>query len=369
ALSTVGVSVPAEHATTVPGEILGRSRGVPAQSFTVSTAPVAERRGDEGVIVTDQTGSHTWTEVKDFATSGATDRHVVWDSNTGEVRFGPSVRQPDGTIRQHGAVPADGASVRVTSYRTGGGARGNVGARTLTSLRSAVPFVASVSNPRPAVGGVDAETVEEAKVRGPLTLRTGQRAVTAGDFEQVARQSSIEVARARCLPSEGTGSGSVRVLVVPKVRTRIESHAIDDFALSPQLFEVVAEAIDVRRTVGVAVEIGTPYFQGVSVAALIRALPGRPAAAVRQRVTEALTRFVHPLVGGGDGTGWPFGQALTSAAATRVVESVEGVLAVDELQLYSYDLRNARRLGDGSESIRLSENALFLGADHRVVVR
>ncbi|GAB2618789.1 putative baseplate assembly protein [Pseudactinotalea suaedae] len=369
ALSTVGVSIPTEHATTVPSEVLGRSTGVPGQSFTVSTAPVAARRGEEGVLVTDQTGTHRWTEVADFAASGPRDRHVVWDSNTGEVRFGPSVRQPDGTNRQHGAVPPDGASVRVTDYRTGGGARGNVGARTLTSLRSAVPFVASVSNPLAAVGGVDAETVEEAKIRGPLTLRTGQRAVTAGDFEQVARQASIEVARARCLPSQSTGSGAVRVLVVPKVRTRIETHGIDDYALSTRLFEEVAAAIDERRTVGVAVEIGTPYYQGVSVATLIRVLPGRPAAAVRQRVSEALTRFVHPLVGGSDGTGWPFGQALTMAAATRVVESVEGVLAVDELQLFSYDLRNGRRLGEGRESVSLNDNALFLAADHRVVVR
>jgi len=43
--------------------------------------------------------------------------------------------------------------------------------------------------------GVDAETVAEAKVRGPMTLRTGQRAVTAGDYERLTLESSIEVAR------------------------------------------------------------------------------------------------------------------------------------------------------------------------------
>jgi len=52
-----------------------------------------------------------------------------------------------------------------------------------------------------------------------------------------------------------------------------------------------------------------------------------------------------------------------------VVESVEGVQAVDELQLFSYDLRNGRRIGDGREAVPLTENALFLAADHRVVVR
>ena len=92
--------------------------------------------------------------------------------------------------------------------------------------------------------------------------------------------------------------------------------------------------------VGVPLELGTPFYQGVSVAALIRALPGRPATMVRQRVVDQLTRFVHPLTGGTDGAGWPFDAPLTAAAVTQVIEAVEGVLAVDELQLFEYDLRN-----------------------------
>ncbi len=90
---------------------------------------------------------------------------------------------------------------------------------------------------------------------------------------------------------------------------------------------------------------------------------------VRQRVVDALTRYVHPLTGGPDGAGWPFDAPLTSAAVTQVIESIEGVLAVDELQLFEYDLRTRRRVGGGRESVQLAEHALFLSADHRVVVR
>ena len=365
----LGVTVPAEHSTRLPAELLGRSTGQPGQVFTVSGAPVARPRDEEGVLVVARGVTERWTEVPDFASSGPGDRHVVWDSTTGEVRFGPAIRHPDGAVRQHGAVPPDGAEIRVTPYRTGGGARGNVGARTLTSLRSGLPFVSSVSNARAASGGVDAETVAEAKVRGPLTLRTGQRAVTAADFEAITRQASVEVARARCLPAATSGSPVVRVLIVPQVRTDARTHRIDDFALSPTLFDAVASSIDERRMVGVPVEIGTPFYQGVSVAALVRTLPGRPAAMVRQRVSDALTRYVHPLTGGPDGTGWPFDASLTASAATQVVEGVDGVLAVDELQLFEYDLRTGRRIGGGRETITLAEHALFLSADHRVVVR
>lgn len=368
-LLAVGVTVPAEHATTVPAELLGRSTGAPGLVLRASSWPVAARRDEEGVLVVDRGQTRRWTEVPDFSASGPGDPHVVWDSTTGEVRFGPAIRHPDGIVRQHGAVPPDGAEIRVTAYRTGGGARGNVGARTLVSLRSGVPFVASVSNARAATGGVDAESVEEAKVRGPLTLRTGQRAVTASDFEAITRQASVEVARARCLPAAQTGSATVRVLVVPALRSDPRTHRIDDFALSAELFDAIADALDERRTIGTSVELGTPYYQGVSVAALVRALPGRPAAMVRQRISDALTRFIHPLTGGPDGGGWPFDAPLTATAVAQVVEGIDGVLAVDELQLFEYDLRTGRRVGGGREAIALSDNALFLSADHRVVVR
>ena len=92
---------------------------------------------------------------------------MVWSSSTGEIRFGPLIRYPDGSTRQHGAVPPEGAQVMVTGYRSGGGAIGNVGAGTLTGLRAAIPYIASVTNLRPATGGVDPETIDNAKLRGP----------------------------------------------------------------------------------------------------------------------------------------------------------------------------------------------------------
>lgn len=365
----VGVTVPVEHAARVPGERLGRSTGVPGQRFRVTATPVAERRTGEVVQVMTGTGTTDWTEVTDFASSGPLDRHVVWESATGTVRFGPQVRYPDGSVRQHGAIPPDGAVVQVTPYRTGGGAAGNVGARTLTTLRTSLPFVSEVTNLRAASGGVDAETVEEAKVRGPLLLRTGQRAVTARDFERITGEVSIEVARTRCLPGTETGTGAVRVLVVPQVRKPPSAHTIDDYALSEQLLGDISRELDERRPVGVAVEVGTPFYQGVSIAALVRALPGRPPALVRQRVEEVLYRFVNPLTGGPDGNGWPFDVELTAASVAGMLEAVDGVERVEEVLLFEYDLRTGTRLASGRESIRPEPHTLFLSRAHSVVVR
>jgi predicted phage baseplate assembly protein len=278
------------------------------------------------------------------------------------------VRYPDGSLRQHGRIPHDGAQIVVTGYRHGGGAHGNVGARTLTVMRSTVPYVRGVINLAPATSGVDAETVAEAKVRGPLTLRTGQRAVTAGDFERLALESSIEVARARCLPAS-RGSGSVRMLIVPRVRGDANVHRLDDFAINATLLRQITDHLDAHRLVGTSIEVGTPYYQGVSVVALVHTAPGRPGGLVRQRAIDALTRYVNPLTGGPDGQGWPFDADLNSAVLTQLLESVEGVERVEEALLFEYDLRTGQRLGAAKDLIRLDRHSLFLSAAHQVVVR
>lgn len=367
-VAAVGGTVHAEHAEPVPAESLGRSDGRAGQTYRTSRWPVLARRGEEHVRVTDATGATVWTEVADFSASGPTDKHVVWDSATGEVRFGPAVRYADGSIVRHGATPPDGAEISVTAYRVGGGAIGNVGARKLSVLRSPLPYIASVTNLRAASGGVDPESVAEAKARGPLTLRTGMRAVTRGDYERLAGEASIEVARARCLPPRSTG-GPVRLLVVPQVRKPATSHVIDDFALDSELLAAVSRQLDERRVVGTNVEIGTPYYQGVSVAALLLSAAGRPAALVRQRAIDTIASYLNPLTGGPEDDGWPFDADLTSAAVAQLLEGVDGVERVDELLLFEYDLRTGQRLGAGRDTLRLEEHSLFLSAAPAVVVR
>jgi predicted phage baseplate assembly protein len=364
----LGGTVPAEHAVTLPTEVVGRSDGTPAQSFTVSRTPVLPRTEDERVQVTDTDGTVIWSEVNDFSASGPGDTHYTWDSGSGTIEFGPQVRYNDGTVRQHGRIPRDGAEISVTTYRHGGGARGNVGARTLTVLRTSVPFVSTVTNLQPSIGGVDAETVGEAKTRGPLSLRTGQRAVTAGDFERLTREASIEVARARALPTT-RGNGSVRLLVVPNVRADVSKHDLDSFAISSTLMKQITEHLDDHRLIGSSIEVTTPYYQGVSVVALAYTAAGRPNALVQQRAVDMLNRYINPLVGGPDGAGWPFEADLNTAAITQLLESVDGIERVEEVLLFEYDLRTGRRLGSAKDVIRLDRDSLFLSAAHQVVVR
>jgi predicted phage baseplate assembly protein len=358
----------AEHSARVAGEVVGRSTGAPGQEFRLKQHPVLPRIDGEVVQVISSEGSSDWTEVADFGQSTSSDRHVLWDDSQGVISFGPAVRYADGAIVQHGAIPPDGALLVVREYRYGGGHHGNVGAGTLTALRSTIPYVDRVENLQSARGGVDAETDDNVKTRGPMTLRTGQRAVTTGDFERLALQSTMQVARARALRPTEPGK-PVRLLVVPLVEKRPEAHTIDDYVLLEPLYRTVAGYIDERRVLGGTVEITTPYYVGVSVAVLVRAATGRPPTIVRQEVLDELYRYLNPLEGGPDGAGWQWDVAISTASLTAVVAEVRGVVAVDELVMFAVDLRNGERIGEAKEALRLDQRSLFLGFKHRVVVR
>ena len=369
AAACVGGTVEAEHSEIAPSRVLGTSSGRPDQYFDVEMHPVLQRTSEEYVFTVDADGVETrWTEVDDFVTSTPESKHITWDSTTGRISFGPLIRYPDGTSRQHGAVPPEAVRVGVSGYRYGGGSAGNVGPGALTGLRSTLPYVGRVENLSAAVGGVDAETISNAKERGPQTLRAGARAVTAADYERLAPFADAAIARVRCLPPAAEG-GPVRLLLVPSVKVSPLQIKLDDFALPEGMVDRVSTYLESRRVLGTTIEIGTPYYQGISVAALLGARPNRPTTLVRERALDVLYRFINPVTGGPNGEGWAFDEDLNVATLYQLLEGVEGVERVDELLLFEYDARNGQRMGVGKEQVRLKPHSLFMSAAHKIVVR
>jgi predicted phage baseplate assembly protein len=368
----LGGAVSAHHAEPVEDELLGRSDGEPGQVFLVRRTPVLPRRAGETVRIEPgpKAGPDAepaeWEERRDFAGSGPQDLHFTWDGATGEIRFGPRVRYPDGSVEQKGAIPPKDARVVVTRYRHGGGRGGNVGAGTVRVPKTTIPFVASVRNPAAATGGVDAETVENARLRGPLSLRSGQRAVTAADFERLTLEAAPGVARARCLPPERPG-GPVRVLVVPRVEVAPEALTLRDLALPGPLAERVRGYLDERRLLTTSVEVGHPTYQGVTIVATVVGAPTTVPELLKNGALDALFTYVNPLVGGPQGTGWPFDRDLNVGEIFALLSGLPGVVGVQEVELYLADLRSREQRPAG-QRIRLPAASLFASFRHQVQV-
>ncbi|MFB6836869.1 putative baseplate assembly protein [Streptomyces sp. NPDC056361] len=376
---TIGGTVRAAHAEAVRNEQLGESEGVPGQRVRLAHAPVVDRpplllqvaeRADGADEDDPEAGWQEWTVVRDFASSRPGDRHYTLDATTGEIAFGPSVRQPDGTLRQFGAVPPKGAAIRALRYGTGGGRAGNVARATITVLRSSIPYIARVENREAARGGVDGETVEEAKARAPITLRAQERAVTARDYEELARRAAPEAARISCLAADvaEAGENAVRVLVVPQaVPDRGGRLRFEQLVPGEELLSRVTGFLDERRPLGTRLAVGPPFYQGVTVVATLHSFRAAEAERVRAEALDALYAYLDPLTGGAHGEGWPFGRPLRAGEIFAALQRVPGVELVDEVLLHPADPLTGRR-GDTTDRIELAPSALLFPFDHRVRV-
>lgn len=371
----LGGVVTAHHAEPAPAELLGTSTGRPGQVFGVRRAPVLPRRPEETVRVVlprqdraDEPEEQDWSEVADLADATAADRVYTWSGATGEIRFGPQVVDRRGTVRQHGAIPPIDAQIYVTGYRYGGGRRGNLAAGRLTVLHTSIPFVASVTNLDPSRGGVDAETVENAKLRGPMLLRGARRAVTAQDVERLTLDAAPAVARARCLPPAAPGEPA-RLLIVPRVEVPPAALGLDDLIIPAELEEQIKAYLEPRRLLTMRLIIETPRYQGVKVAAEVRAAPGVRPETVRERAEQALYEYINPLIGGPGGQGWPFDVDLRIGDVYGVLNGAFGVQGVEAVHFFTADLRREEPIDQVDQRVRLVPGALFMSFQHRVVVQ
>lgn len=256
-----------------------------------------------------------WEPVADFAFGGSRDRIFLLDRPGGALVFG------DGLT---GRIPRPDGDVLV-EYALGGGRDGNGG---LTG--NWLPwddFPVRAANPVQAEGGEDPETLAQARDRAAGALGEVTRAVTAEDFVTLAVTTpGVAVGRAYAGIGEHPGfpcarvPGAVTVHVVPAV-PRAPAPAPD-----PGLLCEVADRLAEARLLTAEVFVRAPAYRDVR---LRVDLSGTPAdrARVSTVAGDALRRFLGPLDGGDDGTGWPFGEDLRPSALLRAAQQALGDLA------------------------------------------
>jgi predicted phage baseplate assembly protein len=366
--ATIGGTIDGVNAEIVTEEVLGISDGTSGQRFPVRRAPVLAGAGEPVLECSTDDGWMPWSEVQHFAAAGPDDPVFVLDAAAGEVHLGPAVRQPDGSIRLYGRVPAKGEQLRLRSYATGGGRGGNVSRGAIAVLKSSIPYVARVENRQAARGGVDGEDLENAKQRGPIQLRTRARAVTAEDFEQLSREAAPEVGRVRCLAAgEGLEAGSVRILVVPTAPDDRGRLRFEQLIPSEETLRAIASRLEECRLVGTRVLVEPPLYQGVTIVARLRSRPRASAARVEAAALDALFGHLNPISGGPDGQGWPFGRPVQSGEIFSILQSVPDVELVEDVRIFGADPTTGSR-GSATQRLEVASNSLVFSYEHQVRV-
>lgn len=378
-LEARGGTAVARHAITVTGEHVGRSDGSPGQIFKLVNTPLLARdpARDHLIIEPPDGEPQHWTEVQDFADSGPEDCHYTLDSVDGTLTLGPALLQPDGTVYRFGVVPPHGSMLRFNRYQYGGGVLGNVPRGVISVMKTSIPYVARVINRSDAMGGRNPQTLEEARLKAPRHLRTRTRAVTADDFEHLARQVT-GIARAVCLtPGAQPGGpgepepGQVVVLVLPEIDEPNRRLAPEELSLSAELRAATMAYLGERAIVGLRLEVQGPQLIWVSAQVKLRLTErGDPAAAgaVQKACDAALYRYLNPYVGGPRGEGWTFGRDLHVSEIFALLQRVPGVEFVEEVQL---SLTDPTRRGSGQlapSRLAVPRRGVICSDQHKVTI-
>jgi len=279
----------------------------------------------------------------DLPASDVQDRFVYTVNRLeGTIVFAPAIHEPSSLIKTSEAlaeVPKEKREIRVW-YRRGGGTRGNLPRNTLTVIKDKLSGI-EVNNPFAATGGGDAETLENALIRGPQELHSLHRAVTARDFELLAKRSSRSVNRAYAYTKSMLWSyakeGTVEVLMVPEVSVSDNSGPITQQMLFDQQSDVainqVQAAVNKCKPLGTHCNVSWAKTKTVKVISKIFVLRQEDANAVRQRVLNRLWSTINPLVDYGRKTNRGFGQHLAVWDVYKIIGEEPGVSLVDLVKL------------------------------------
>jgi Baseplate J-like protein len=300
------IIVTAVNATRVDSETLGISLGLENQRLPLSQRPVILPRDPDpqdaiSVEVDSGSGFERWQRRAALFYSLSDDTHFVTrvdDDDRAEINFG------DGTF---GRIPPAGAVIRA-SYLVGGGAQGNVAANTVKVVRSGVNTDVVVTNPKPASGGAERESIEDARRNAPGVFRSLQRAVTSDDIAALAE----------------TFPGVARAVAVPAAWNFVDVIVVADGALdlTDVLRASLVQYFESRRMVTTLITIREPVFVTISVEVVVGVEPTFFADDVARRGREALEALftIDQL---------DFGKTFHLSKVFEAVEAVDGVAFVE----------------------------------------
>jgi predicted phage baseplate assembly protein len=350
--------VPAHSGHTIRDEIVETPISVdPANRRTLHLAhsPVLDATL---VVKIDEGGPalETWMQVDDLSQVGFDERKFRFDPVTGTLTFG------DG---RNGRLLPEGFRHVRASYRVAEQA-GTVAAGAISTLVGSAPFLVSVTNPEPAAGGSEPETLDAALLRGPREIRARNRAVAAADYEVLARRApGADIRRARAvggLHPQFPGvriPGVVGVFVVgaarddgqPPIPTEATLHGVTAYLATwaPRGAEIIAVA---------------PTFHPVRVEASFELDPRVDVTETLHQASGNLDRWFDPVIGGPTGEGWPFGGTIFYDALIRFLmrELAGRVTAVPRLLLVVDGVRSPH-----CADVTIPGNDLLWPAPHELV--
>ncbi|MGB8955744.1 MAG: putative baseplate assembly protein, partial [Tumebacillaceae bacterium] len=302
-----------------------------------------------------------WQAVDHFDHSRLGDRHYTIDRSTGVIRFG------DG---KQGKVPPDnGPDAVLVSYKKIVGKRGNVPAGQINTLPKTIAYVQGVSNPEPTGGGSEIEPLQRALERGPQQIRHRDRAITAQDYEWLARQAYQDIAKVKCLSNFNARmereNGCITLVALPKGGSA-GRQAFPTLKRQVESYLIERSANTIARPGRISV-IEPAYLMIMIFAHLVVASMDL-IVQVEREADERISAFLNPYTGNYDGKGWEIGQALHGSEFYGLLKQVPGVNYVKKLSMTVMKHEGGEAHEILPEDIQRIPHGIVVSGSHQIIV-
>lgn len=221
--------------------------------------------------------------------------------------------------------------------RESGGAAGCQPPGGVDRLSGSYGYVNRVINPLPLCGGCDRESGESALRRGSAALRHAGRAMTASDFEALAREACESVKKVRCFAKCGADGayepGAVTIVLLLKEFR--DGHMYFD-AVRTQLLQCLSERTCSGLLSAGRLSVTEPLFLELDCCVDAIISDQSNPFEVQEEIEKRVERFLHPLTGNYDGCGWDIGTVPNEAQMTNALKGIPGLLYIQNLRLTAY---------------------------------
>lgn len=292
-------------------------------------------------IILSDNNNQTWQPQKDLLNSNRfTTEFVVEIEADGRtiLRFGNN---------QQGLRPSSGTSFSA-NYRIGNGVRGNIGAEALTHIVTNETRIVKVSNPLPAKGGKEPETIEQVRQFAPSAFRTQERAVTPEDYAEVAqRHPEVQQAAATF-----RWTGSWRTVFVTVDR-------FGGLAVDAAFEQEMRRHLERYRMAGYDLEIDAPQFVSLEIEMTVCVESDYFRSDVKAALLQVFSNQI--LANGKRGLFHPdnfsFGQAVYLSPLYAAAQATEGVCSVEITKFQRQGKPNTSAIETGKLEIERLEIA------------
>jgi hypothetical protein len=271
---------------------------------------------------------------------------------TAYLRFGDGImgKEPD----TESELKAD--------YRVGNGTRGNIGAGVIShivpSLANGITEITGISNPLPAKGGTDPETIEEVRQFAPQAFRTQERAITQQDYADKAME--YEGIQKAVATFRWTGSWTTVFLVIDR---ELGKTVEDDELFKKGLYAHMEK----YRTAGFDLEIMDPVMVPLDIAMEVCVKPGYFKSDIKETLLKVFSSydwapdqrgFFHP-------DNFTFARAVYLSRIYEAAVKVDGVAFAKVTRFKRWDRKSGTEMEDGylkpgpMEIVRLDNDPNF----------